>query len=57
MPVVTPTLRPGLRAAAERRLAAVGEALSRRPAWPTLLALVIAVVGAGFSLASHATMA
>lgn len=57
MPVVTPTLRPGLRAAAERWLAAVGDAMSCRPAWPTLLALVIAVVGAGVSLASHATMA
>jgi hypothetical protein len=57
MPVVTPTLRPGLRAAAERRWAAVGDALSRRAVWPTLLALVIAVVGAGVSLASHVTLA
>lgn len=54
---VTPTRRPGLMAALDRRLAALADgvdrmtdALAHRSVWPAMLALVASLVGAGITL-------
>lgn len=53
MPLITPTRRPGLAAAAERqfaRLSARLHDLAARPMWPALLALAAGLIGAGVHL-------
>lgn len=53
MPTITPTHRPGLRAALDRRVTRALDHLARHPAMPrlaVLLALAVGLSGAGMTV-------